>query len=140
MLEKLDGPEKYDPEMVQSLDSFLWKLALWTSKGRLPINANLYTRFYLTRWPNMARLLLTPHSMRVAALMVSGPRTLLNIAEVLGIRQQYVFAFFSATMALGIVEKVVRQRKAQSEDVPAELVPRHHSSFLGGILRRLRQG
>ena len=139
VVEKPDALEKYNPEMIQSVESFLWKLTLWTSKGRIPIGTNLYHPCYLKRWPNMTRLLGMPHSMRIAALMVSGPRTLLNITETLGIRQRYVFAFFSAATAVGIVGEAERQREVRS-NAPAELKPRKHSNFLGGILRRLRRG
>ncbi len=139
VLEKSDIREKYNPEMIQSVEPFLWKLALWTSKGRIPVGVNLYNAFFLKRWPNMTRLLGIPHSMRIAAIMVSGPRTLLDITEALGIRQQYVFAFFSAAAAVGIVGKVERQREVQT-NVPVEAKPKEQTSFLGGILRRLRRG
>ena len=49
VVEKPDARENYNPEMIQSVESFLWKLALWTSKGRIPVGTNLDNPCYLKR-------------------------------------------------------------------------------------------
>ncbi len=97
------------------LDTFLWKVALFTSKGRLPRGADLNQGFFLKRWPGMTRLLLPPHAMRIAALLTQKPYSLFEAARRMGIRQQYVFAFVSAAHALGLVG----QRAIEAEQPPA---------------------
>jgi len=139
VVEEKKGQDKHNPKMTQNFESFLWKLALWTSKGRIPIGTNLDSQFHLVRWPNLTRLLIIPHSLRIAALMARTPRTIMNLTEILGIRQQYIFAFFSAAMAIGIVEKVEQQNKTVEISTLTEKPPRHSSNFLGNILRRLRR-
>jgi hypothetical protein len=85
------------------LDAFLWKVALFTSKGRLPKGIDLEQGFFLKRWPCMTRLMLPPHAMRIAAMLVQKPYSLFDAARRIGVRQQYVFAFVSAAHALGLV-------------------------------------
>lgn len=88
----------------QSLDLFLWKLALWTARGRLPKNTDLYKIVQLSQWPNFTRLIVTPHALEITALWMKHPHySLLETASVLQIRQRYVFALFSATRMLQLV-------------------------------------
>ncbi|MFK5948163.1 MAG: hypothetical protein QM500_05275, partial [Methylococcales bacterium] len=56
-------------------DHFLWKLAVWTSKGRYPNTIDINKPVYLMQWPNFTRLVVTPHAMRISALLIRGPRT-----------------------------------------------------------------
>jgi hypothetical protein len=128
--------EAGDPEKLQSVDAFLWKLALWTSAGKVPRGTDLNRPVYLERWPNMTRFVVTPHALRIAALLIEQPRSLLNIAEVLRIRQQYVFAFFSAARALSIAGQV----KTPATGSKPTLLPsqkRKRSGVLRKILKRL---
>ncbi|MGR8942455.1 MAG: hypothetical protein ACU83P_12790 [Gammaproteobacteria bacterium] len=96
-------------DKFQSMDAFLWKLACWTSKGRYPNAIDFEQPVYLKSWPNFTRLLMTPHALRIAALLVQGPRTLANVAQVLDIKPQYVFVFASAANALGILGQARRE-------------------------------
>ena len=86
----------------QSMESVLWKLACWTSMGRYPHDIDYRKPVYLKNWPNFTRLLVTPHALRIAALLVQNPRTMGNIAETLDIKPQYVFTFISAAHAIGL--------------------------------------
>jgi len=122
-------------EKYQSMDAFLWKIACWASKGRYPANIDITQPVYLKHWPNFTRLLVTPHAMRIAALLVQGPRTLPNIAESLNIKPQYVFVFISAANSLGLVGQAKR-----ASDVlvsPLEVKPSKQHGILGRILNRL---
>jgi hypothetical protein len=96
------------PEQIYSSEAFLWKLACWTSKGRYPDTIDLNQPVYLKAWPNFTRLLVTPHALRIAALLVQGPRTLANIAQVLDIKPQYVFVFISSAVAIGLAGQARR--------------------------------
>ena len=132
---KLEGGNQ-NPEMFQSMDAFMWKLALWSSAGRVPTGIDLNQPVFLRRWPNLTRFVLVPHSIRIAALLVEQPRSLPDVAKALGIRQQYVFSFFSAAYALGLAS----QSKQRSARVAATATQKKvkTSGFLGKILNRLR--
>jgi len=98
-----------DQKYIQNLDGFLWKLALWTSRGRIPVDIDLNQPVYLKRWPNFTRLTVTPQSLRIAAYMVVQPRSLVSITENLNIPQRYVFSFFSALQMTGLADSVKRE-------------------------------
>ena len=123
-------------ERFQSMDAFLWKVACWASKGRYPSAINIKEPVYLKQWPNFTRLLVTPHALRIAALLVQGPRTLPNIAEVLAIKPQYVFVFISAAYALGLVGQVRRESDVLIQSSPT-LKPNKNQSLLKRILSTL---
>jgi hypothetical protein len=123
------------------LDSFVWKIALFTSKGKLPKGIDINQAFYLKRWPGMTRLMLPPHAMRIAALLTQQPHSLFEASRKMGIRQQYVFAFVSAAHALGLigqqplppkVDKPPQTEKATSQERP------ERKSLFKKILSRLK--
>ena len=132
---KVEG-SKQNPEMFQSMDAFMWKLALWSSAGRVPASIDLNQPVFLRQWPNLTRFVLVPHSIRIAALLMEQPRPLPDVAKALGIRQQYVFSFFSAAHALGIAS----QSKQRVARVPVSSKQKKAKApgFLGKILKRLK--
>lgn len=87
------------------IDSFLWDLALWTYGGSLPASTDLSKKITLTYWPDLPRLTPTPNSMRIAALWVSCPMTLMETTEVLKIPQKDVFNFYVAASTLGLIKQ-----------------------------------
>jgi hypothetical protein len=123
-------------ERFHSMEAFLWKVACWASKGRYPVGIDLNTPVYLKRWPNFTRLLVTPHAMRIAALLIQGPRTLANVASVLDIKPQYVFIFISAACSLGLAGQVKREADVLLE-LPT-IAPNKNQGLLGRILSKLR--
>ena len=128
------------PDLVR-LDAFLWKVALFTSKGRLPRGADLNQAFFLKRWPGMTRLLLPPHAMRIAALLVQKPYSLFEASRKMGIRQQYVFAFVSAAHALGLIGQQVIPIEAEMPvevEKPAAKEQPERKSLFKKILSHLK--
>ncbi|WP_239649785.1 hypothetical protein [Methylocucumis oryzae] len=123
-------------EAFYSMDAFMWKIACWASKGRYPVTIDIKQPVYLKHWPNFTRLLVTPHALRIAALLVQGPRTLDNVAEVLNIKPQYVFVFISAASALGLAGQVKREADVlvQSPEVKSN----KNKGLLSRILSVLR--
>ena len=123
-------------EKFHSTDAFLWKLAVWTSKGRYPNVLDIYKPVYLKQWPNFTRLVVTPHALRIAALLMEGPRTLPDIADVLKIKPQYVFVFVSAAYALGLVG----QAKRESDEIiqPTTIKKTGQQGLLSRIIGKLR--
>jgi hypothetical protein len=123
-------------DKFQNMDSFIWKLACWTSKGRYPYGIDYEQPIYLKNWPNFPRLLITPHALRIAALLIKGPRTMLNTAQVLNIKPQYVFVFVSATYAVGLVSQA---RRAVDTLLQApDIRPSKSQGLLGRIMSKLR--
>ncbi len=91
-----------------SMDAFLWVITLWCSRGRVPTGTDMTRPVYLMQWPNLTRLEQIPHAARIAALIYDQPRTLFDTAKQLGIRQRYVFAFFSACRSIDLSDVSVR--------------------------------
>lgn len=96
-------------DKLQDMWAFVWKLAIWTSKGRFPIGLDIQRPVYLERWPNFTRLVITPDALRIAALLVQAPRTPLEVSGLLHVKPQYVFVFISACQAIGILKQSERQ-------------------------------
>lgn len=127
---------KQELSKFHNMDAFLWKLAVWTSKGRYPIALDITKPVFLKHWPNFTRLIVTPHALRIAALLIAGPRTLPDIAETLKIKPQYVFAFISAAYALGLI----KQAKRQADEIiqPPVIKNVERQGLLTRIISKLR--
>jgi len=117
------------------IDTFLWKIALWSSRGRIPAGTDLSMPVYLRHWPNLTRLDHIPHAPRIAALLILAPDTLCHIAEKLKIPQRYVFGFYSASHALGLSANARRQvdNLFKPDDKPLS----HSRSVLRKIFRHI---
>lgn len=109
-IELLPGALQLPPETErqEALDAFLWKLALWASRGRLPVGTDINSPLVLKRWPNLTRLLPAPHATRIAGLWAREPIVLSCCLKALNIPQRHVFAFYSACAAQGIVAPAKR--------------------------------
>lgn len=119
-------------------ESFLWKIALYTSLGRLPEGTNLSSAMQLKQWPNLTRLYPLGGSMRIATLLVDQPRTLPVIAKVLKMPVGRVFSFYSAASAIGIMESADEIEVSLAKSIEPKK-HRDHTLF-GRILKRLRNG
>jgi len=123
-------------ENFYDIDAFIWKLAIWTSKGRYPEAIDINKPVFLKHWPNFTRIVVTPHALQIAALLIDGPRTLINIADSLKIKPQYVFVFISAAHAIGLVGQA--ERNADVITAPSEVKKTKSKGLLSRILGRLR--
>ncbi len=83
-------------------DNLLWKVALWTARGRVPQTTPLDAPVYLRHWPDLNELLVTPDAIRIAALWLNHPINLMALAERLHIPQRHVFSFYAACAAIGL--------------------------------------
>ena len=88
-------------EMIP-LEVLLWKLAVWTSRGRLPTGTDPDARFYLRCWPNFTRLMVIPHAVRIAAFWVREPMPPVFVADALGVAPADVFTFYYAAKIIGL--------------------------------------
>lgn len=125
-----------DLEKFQTMEAFLWKLAIWTSKGRYPSSLDTEQPIYLKKWPNMTRLTVTPHALRICALLIREPRSMLNIAEALNIKLQYVFVFVSACQALDLIGQA--RRESDQIIAPEEIKATESGNLFRKILNKLR--
>ncbi len=123
-------------DKFQDMNAFIWKLALWTSKGRFPIGLDIQRPVFLERWPNFTRLVITPDALRIAALLVHTARTPLEVASVLNVKPQYVFAFMSACHAAGLLKQ--SERHVDTVIVAEPPKPAPNKSLLSKILGKLR--
>jgi hypothetical protein len=128
--------EAYPLDKFENIEAFMWKLACWTSKGRYPQDIDYRLPVYLNHWPNFTRLLITPHALRIAALLIQGPRTMGNIAQMLKIEPQYAFIFISAAHAIGIANQA--KRVADSLVQAPDVQPNKAKGLLGKIMKKLR--
>ena len=117
--------------------SFLWKLALWASRGRLPKGTPINTPVFLRWWPNFTRLDLTPAALAIAALWSREPHTLATSAQVLTIPQRWLFAFFSAATALELAGVTKRSVDLMFTPQPLPKAP-PTQNLLGRVLDKLR--
>ncbi len=126
-------------DKFHSINAFLWKLACWTSKGRYPSSIEaLSAPLYLKQWPNFTRLVITPHAMRISALLISGPRSIEGIIHTLNIKPQYVFIFVSAAYATGILGHARRQAdKIIETEIPA-VKSVEKKGIISRIMKKLR--
>ncbi|MGR9105968.1 MAG: hypothetical protein ACU843_03460 [Gammaproteobacteria bacterium] len=128
----------HDPKKFQAIDSFIWKIALWTSNGRVPKGIQLDQPVHLDRWPNLSRFVNIPHSLRIAALLIDRPMPLIEAAAMLKIRQQYVFSFFSAAMAVGLAGQ--SDYRQDSIATSSARIEQPRTGLLQKILHRLKVG
>jgi hypothetical protein len=128
---------KGQPDKFQDMNAFLWKLAIWTSKGRYPQELDINKPVYLKRWPEFTRWLITPHALRITALLLQSPRTMMNTAQVLNINPRYVFVFISAAHAVGLVGQAQRESDAVIEQPTHK--PNERKSLMSRIISKLRR-
>ncbi|MEW8625354.1 MAG: hypothetical protein AB2551_06350 [Candidatus Thiodiazotropha sp.] len=119
-----------------SIYAFIWQLALWASRGRLPSGTNLNQPIYLRRWPNFSRLVVTPHALAIAALWTKHPRSLIDTANSLAIPQRYVFAFYSAANAIQLAGETRRAVDTLLE--PPAIKQAKNRGLFSKLLNRLR--
>ncbi len=114
-----------------SQGALLWQLTLWSARGRIPQTIQPTDLVVLRHWPNMTRLQGFPHAIRIAALLMQGPRSLIDTAGVLGVPQRFVFAFYSAASMVGLA---MPSRRSADKLFQAELPQQHRNQ---GLFRRI---
>ncbi len=97
-----------DHANVQPSEAFLWKVTLWSARGRVPEGVDLDDCVRLTRWPNLTRWLRQPHDMQLAALWHQHGLSPRELGARFGIHSGYVNTFLSGCLALGLVESAER--------------------------------
>ena len=124
--------------LSQPLDNFLWQIALWTARGRVPKGTDLHKPILLLYWPNFTRLIVTPYALKISALWMENPCSLLETSQILAIPQRYVFTFFSAasTLKLAFVDRRLKSRISSRQ--ASDQKPNAKRSLFQRFLARLR--
>jgi hypothetical protein len=124
-------------DIAQDIDFLLWKVSLWSARGRLPLGTHGDSVITLKQWPNLTRLLAIPEFLRIAALWAKTPVSVHKTIETLNIEARYVYAFYSACFALELAyaapandEHVETMNKSDKPGAPKGILRR--------ILQRLR--
>ncbi|GAB6068124.1 hypothetical protein JCM13664_14430 [Methylothermus subterraneus] len=125
------------PEPLQPMDAFLWKVAWWSSGGRLPFGLASDQAVRLKHWPNLTRYWCPPYAVRLAALLVQNPVAPCKAAELLGLAFGEVFGFLSAASALGLLEQVSTPARPRLEEPQTSA---KNPGLLRRILQRLLKG
>jgi len=124
-------------ETVLPAEPFLWKLAMRTSRGRVPIDTNFTAPIKLIRWPNFTRTIITPHALRIAALWAKQPTSLMDTANYLAVPLQHVFMFYTAAVSLNFVAPAMTEKDHSTVALPS--VKRHqYRKIFQNLLERLR--
>jgi hypothetical protein len=77
-----------------------------------------------SRWPNLTRLPVTPHTARICALLTRHPTSIMLVRRVLGIDKKEVNRVISAAFSAGIVNTISRGPSLSSyEPTVAEVKP-----------------
>lgn len=118
----------------QSLESFIWKIVIWTSNGRVPIRTQVAALTSLKQWPNFTRLMMTPDALRISALWNDMPYSPLLVAKVLKIPVQHVFSFYTAAHSIGLLNTAV-----QKESTLAPVKKHQHRSLFKRILSHIKR-
>lgn len=82
-------------------DKLIWKLALWTSKGRLNRSIDPEKPLRLSKKLDFNQLLPIPHATTIGSLWGRHSLSALEVVKVLKIHQRYVFSFMTAAFAVG---------------------------------------
>ncbi len=120
----------------ETIEAFLWKLALWTYRGCLPLGTHLDQRVYLRHWPNLTRLRPVPDAMRIASLWCEHPMTLGYTAKALEIPQQHVFDFYCASHTIGLAGQARREADYLFQEAVAQ--PKGKRRLVSDMMKRLR--
>ena len=123
---------------IQSIEFFLWKLAVRTARGRIPVGTDLRAPIYLSHWPNLSRLMPIHHGLRIAALWAHQPVSLMETATILNIAPKYIFSFYSAANALGLVKQGAKNSGDEGPPPVSSQQENEHRGLFRKILARLR--
>jgi hypothetical protein len=124
-------------DALYDLESFVWSSTLLSAQGVLPRELDPNKPVGLKHWPSMTRVEQFPHVMPIAAQWSTGAVSAFDIAKSLNIPQRYVFSFYNAANALGLIEmdpdKLIKKQSApRKTEAPSGLFSRLLKRLIGG--------
>lgn len=86
-----------------STKALVWKVALWTARGRLTTYIGFERKISLKNWPNVTRYMEVPYVLQLSAALVANSYTPVELCQKLNIPQRFVFSYLSAVNANGLL-------------------------------------
>lgn len=122
---------------LYDLEAFLWSSALLSSQGMLSRGLDPTQAVGLRHWPGLTRLEHFPHVMSIAAQWSVAAMSAFDVARSLNIPQRYVFSFYNAANALGLIEqdpdKLIKKKSVpRTTEAPRGLFSRLLKRLIGG--------
>ena len=118
---------------IVPLDTLIWKIALFASRGRAPQGTHFDAPVSLKSWPNFTRLLLSPGALRMAALWTAHSFSISQLSKTLTLSNADVLSFYSAAHAIELIHF--------GDDIEEAVIPPAKISgvkgLLGNILKKL---
>lgn len=115
-----------------SAKAFVWKVALWTARGRLTTYIGFERKVSLKSWPNITRYMEVPYALKLSAALVASSYTPVELCQKLNIPQRFVFSYLSAVNANGLLNLDAEKVTSTKSDDKRPL-----RRFLNKILERL---
>ncbi|RDE18354.1 hypothetical protein DV711_17005 [Motiliproteus coralliicola] len=91
--------------LLESRQALIWKVALWTTRGRLTEQLEPETIYTLNFKPDFRQLLMTPGAEHITELWHQQSLSATDLIHRLKLHQRFVFAFMSAANALGWLQR-----------------------------------
>lgn len=104
-LEMIKPVAKNADPINESRDALIWKMALWSTRGRLSQHLDPEAVYTLLGKPDFSRLLAIPHAEAITDLWYQQCFSAVNVTSMLQVPQRYVFAYMSAADALGWLQR-----------------------------------
>lgn len=105
------------------METFIWELAVLTSKGRAPKGTPMNEPTYLKQWPNFTRLMPIPNAMKVSAYWLQMPATLPDLSSNLDVPLSDILSLYSAASLTGLAglaqrssDKMLKQGKPEKHE------------------------
>ncbi|EAR60611.1 hypothetical protein [Neptuniibacter caesariensis] len=90
-----------DKHLVEGVDSFVWKVAIWTARGRLIVGMDPEKTMQLTTKPDFDAFLPLPHGEEISEVWAGNSLSALDVAKILDVPQRVVFAYMCGAYSLG---------------------------------------
>lgn len=86
-------------------EPFVWLSSINASKGKIPTHVNCNAPIKLVAWPDLTKLVVFKHSIRIIALWSRGKYSLRQTGQLLKIPQRYPLTIYTAMHALGLISE-----------------------------------
>ncbi len=92
-----------DPLNQFDYEPFVWLSSINASKGKIPTGIDLTTPVKLSAWPDLTKLVVFKHAIRIIALWSRGVYSLKHTGKILKVPQRYPLTVYTALHALGLI-------------------------------------
>jgi len=115
----------------RNLDELMWHAGFHASEGRLLEGSYRDDVVELAHWPNLSRLPMTPNTIRLCALFISHPTSILLAGRLLRVENEEIYQFYSAARCAGLARTL--NRKPEEPD----LKPYRDPTLLSKLVSRI---